>query len=84
LAAPDFVAGHQLIQVPCTGNPSQQWYLGVYPGQSLAGQTRTVQNRSTGLFADVAGASTNAGAAIDQWYYNGNWNQQWYFGPAVG
>ncbi len=36
------------------------------------------------LFADVAGASTNAGAAIDQWYYNGNWNQQWYFGPAVG
>jgi hypothetical protein len=84
LAAPDFVAGHQLIQVPCTGNPSQQWYLGVYPGQSLTGQTKTVQNRSTGLFADVAGASTNAGAAIDQWYYNGNWNQQWYFGPAVG
>uniref|UniRef100_UPI003B3B836E RICIN domain-containing protein n=1 Tax=Nakamurella sp. TaxID=1869182 RepID=UPI003B3B836E len=84
LAAPDFVAGHQLIQVPCTGNPSQQWYLGVYPGQSLTGQTRTVQNRSTGLFADVAGASTTAGAAIDQWYYNGNWNQQWYFGPAVG
>jgi hypothetical protein len=84
LAAPDFVAGHQLIQVPCTGNPSQQWYLGVYPGQSLAGQTRTVQNRSTGLYADVAAASTTAGAAIDQWYYNGNWNQQWYFGPAVG
>lgn len=84
LAAPDYVAGHQLIQVPCTGNPSQQWYLGVYPGQSLTGQTKTVQNRSTGLFADVAGASTTAGAAIDQWYYNGNWNQQWYFGPAVG
>ena len=84
LAAPDFVAGHQLIQVPCTGNPSQQWYLGVYPGQSLTGQTKTVQNRSTGLFADVAGASTGAGAAIDQWYYNGDWNQQWYFGPAVG
>lgn len=84
LAAPDYVAGHQLIQVPCTGNPGQQWYLGVYQGQSLSGQTKTVQNRATGLFADVAGASTNAGAAIDQWYYNGNWNQQWYFGPAVG
>jgi hypothetical protein len=84
LAAPGYNAGQQLIQVACTGNPGQQWYLGVYPGQSLTGQTKTVWNRATGLYADVSGASTAAGAAIDQWYYNGNWNQQWYFGPAVG
>jgi hypothetical protein len=84
LAAPGYGAGQQLIQVACTGNPGQQWFLNVYQGQSLLGQTKTVQNRATGLFADVAGASTNAGAAIDQWYYNGDWNQQWYFGPAVG
>lgn len=84
LAAPGYNAGQQLIQVACTGNPGQQWYLGVYPGQSLTGQTKTVWNRATGLYADVSGASTSAGAAIDQWYYNGDWNQQWYFGPAVG
>jgi hypothetical protein len=84
LAAPDYVAGHQLIQVACTGNPGQQWFLNVYPGQSITGQTKSVWNRATGLYADVSGASTTAGAAIDQWTYNGNWNQQWYFGPAVG
>lgn len=38
---------------------------------------------SAPLLWDV-GASTTAGAAIDQWYSNGNWNQQWFFGPAVG
>ena len=84
LAAPDYVAGHQLVQVACTGNPGQQWFLNVYPGQSITGQTKSVWNRATGLYADVSGASTTAGAAIDQWTYNGNWNQQWYFGPAVG
>jgi hypothetical protein len=70
--------------VACTGNPGQQWFLNVYPGQSITGQTKSVWNRATGLYADVSGASTTAGAAIDQWTYNGNWNQQWYFGPAVG
>ncbi len=84
LAAPGYGAGQQLIQVSCTGNPGQQWYLNVYPGQSILGQTKAVRNRATNLYADVSGASTNAGAAIDQWYYNGDWNQQWYFGPAIG
>ena len=84
LAAPGYGAGQQLIQVSCTGDPGQQWYLGIYPGQSITGQTKAIWNRATGLYADVSGASTSAGAAIDQWYYNGNWNQQWYFGPAVG
>ena len=84
LAAPGYGAGQQLIQTPCTGGPLQQWYLDIYPGQSIQGQTEAIWNRATGLYADVSGASTSAGASIDQWYYNGNWNQQWYFGPAVG
>lgn len=84
LAAPGYGAGQQLIQTACTGNPGPQWFLNVYPGQSLLGQTKSISNRATGLDADVSGASTTAGAAIDQWYYNGNGNQQWYFGPAVG
>ena len=84
LAAPGYGAGQQLIQVGCTGDPGQQWYLGIYPGQNITGQTKAIWNRATGLYADVNGASTSAGAAIDQWYYNGDWNQQWYFGPAVG
>ena len=31
-----------------------------------------------------AGPAPRPAPAIDQWYYNGDWNQQWYFGPAVG
>ena len=78
-------AGAGLVQYPCYGAPNQQWYLGVYQGNSnIKGQTKVMTSRSSGLVADVVGASTSDGAAIDQWTNNGGWNQQWYFGPAVG
>jgi hypothetical protein len=37
-----------------------------------------------GLYADVYGASWGAGDEIDQWYWNGGWNQFWQFTQAVG
>jgi hypothetical protein len=77
-------AGAQVIQYPCYGWTSQQWYLGVYPGQSLAYTGHTVTNRWSGLDLDVSGASVSAGAAIDTWYGNGGWNQWFTFEPAWG
>jgi hypothetical protein len=78
-------AGTRLVQYPCSGTPNQQWYLGVYQGNSnILGQTKVLTSRSSGLVADVSGASTSNNATIEQWYPNGNWNQNWYFGPAVG
>ncbi|QNK82884.1 RICIN domain-containing protein [Nakamurella sp. PAMC28650] len=78
-------AGAGLVQQPCTGDPVQQWYLNVYQGNSdIMGQTKILANRGTGLVADVAGKSTTDGGTIDQWYENDDWNQTWYFGPAVG
>jgi hypothetical protein len=77
-------AGGQVVQYPCYGWAQQQWYLGVYPGQNLNYTGHTVTNRWSGLVLDVNGGSTSAGAAIDTWYYNGNWNQWFTFEPAVG
>jgi hypothetical protein len=77
-------AGGQVVQYPCYGWTQQQWYLGIYPGQNLNYTGHTVTNRWSGLALDVNGGSTNAGAAIDTWYGNGNWNQWFTFEPAVG
>ncbi|HEY7010333.1 MAG TPA: RICIN domain-containing protein [Jatrophihabitantaceae bacterium] len=77
-------AGAQVVQYPCYGWTTQQWYLGVYPGQSLNYTGHTVTNRWSGLNLDVNGGSTSAGAAIDTWYGTGNWNQWFTFEPAIG
>ena len=77
-------AGAQVVQYPCYGYAQQQWYLGVYPGQNLNYTGHNVTNRYNGLNLDVNGGSTSAGAAIDTWYGNGNWNQWFTFEPAVG
>jgi hypothetical protein len=78
-------AGQQLVQYPCYGWTDQQWYLGVYPGNSnLSYQTRMLWSRSSGQVADVTGGSINQGTAIEQWPGTGGWNQQWRFTPAVG
>jgi hypothetical protein len=80
-----YSAGQQLVQYPCYGGANQQWNLGVYPGNSdLSYQSRVLQSRSSGLVADVTGASYWAGANVEQWYYNGGWNQTWTFTPAIG
>ena len=77
-------AGAQVVQYPCYGYAQQQWNLGVYPGQNLNYTGHNVTNRYNGLNLDVNGGSTSAGAAIDTWYGNGNWNQWFTFEPAVG
>ena len=81
----DGVAGESLVQYPCLGVNSQQWYLGVSAGNSnVSYQTHVLTNRNSGLVADVSGASYDRGTSIEQWYENDNWNQQWYFSPAIG
>ena len=78
--------GTPLVQWPCTGDYSQQWFIGggTYPGWSEEGWNAGIGNRLTGLYADVYGASPWAGDEIDQWYWNGGWNQYWQFTQAVG
>ena len=59
--------------------------LGVSAGNSnVSYQTHVLTNRNSGLVADVSGASYDRGTSIEQWYENDNWNQQWYFSPAIG
>ncbi len=77
--------GDQVVQYPCYGWNSQQWDLGVYPGQSLNYTSHTVTNRASGLNLDVYQASTSSGAGIDTWPDNGGaWNQSFTFEPAIG
>ena len=73
-----------LVQEPCTGVLSQQWYLNVYAGDgNLNGQQHVLTNRYSGLVADVTGASFWPGATVEQYYYNGGNNQKWTFLPAA-
>ena len=79
--------GTPLIQWPCTGDYGQQWYIGngTYPGWSEAGWTAGIESRlNPGQNVDVYGASGSAGDRIDQWYWNGGWNQWWNFTQAIG
>lgn len=84
LTDPNYATGPtNLVQEPCTGDSTQQWYLGVYPGQSLNGRTLVPTNRYSGLVVDVTGASFWPGAAVEQYYANGGSNQNWTFLPAA-
>jgi hypothetical protein len=76
--------GTDLIQWPCgEANYSQQWYLGpngTYPNWSENNWNVGIQSRlNPGLYAEVQGQSRSDGAAIDQWSWNGGWNQVWHF-----
>ena len=76
-------AGMRLVQYPGFGGVDQQWY---YTGGSgnLAGTTGKLWSRSSAMVADVAGASADAGATIDQWPSNGGSNQYFTFTNAIG
>ena len=68
LADPNHATGPTgLVQLPCNGDAAEQWYLGVYPGQSVSGQTHVLSNRYSGLVADVTGASPWPGASVGQY-----------------
>ncbi len=70
--------GVQLDQGACNGSTSQQWSLNP-AGNGSSGTSYTVVNVLSGLYADVFGASSSAGAAIDQWPGTGGANQTWNF-----
>lgn len=68
----DGVAGDQVYQEPCTGGTAQQWQTGLTAGTT---SENTIKSVYSGLYLDVSGDSPWAGAAIDTWYYNGGYNQ---------
>jgi hypothetical protein len=70
--------GVQLDQGTCNGSTSQQWSVNP-AGNGSSGTSYSLVNVLSGLDADVFGASTSAGAAIDQWPGNGGANQTWNF-----
>ena len=76
-------AGASLVQYPCIGQNNQQWYF-TGGTANLGGQSGQLWSRSSYLLADVAGASSDAGATIDQWNWNGGNNQNWTFTNAIG
>ena len=55
-----------------TDSTIQNWTV-----NNLGDNIVTLQNADTGLFLDVAGASTQSGAVVDVWSSTGGANQQW-------
>lgn len=69
------MAGDGVYQLQCTGSLPQKWSTAITP--SAIGAS-TIRSAWTGLYLDVNGNSSWAGATIDTWPYNGQSNQ--YFG----
>lgn len=63
-------AGDQLFQATCDANDYGQWF-----GQSNNWWGSTFYDIGSQLYLDVSGNSYGAGAAIDEWTWNGNGNQ---------
>jgi hypothetical protein len=57
----------------------QQWTV-----TNLGSNVITLTNGASGMLLDVTGASTSAGALVDQWPDNGQTNQQWQVISAAG
>jgi hypothetical protein len=76
--------GSGSITVPVTFQSAHDAFA-VYltPAQSASGEHQLVV-ANDGLCLDVAGNTTAAGAAIDQWTCNGQTNQQFQFLPGTG
>ncbi|MCQ4080107.1 RICIN domain-containing protein [Streptomyces sp. RB6PN25] len=69
--------GTQLdIRAASAGDVAQEWRV-VPSGGGYA----TVENRATGMLADVNGQSTADGAKVIEWPANGGANQQWELVP---
>jgi hypothetical protein len=70
----DGVAGDQLYQKPCIPRLAeyQRWHVYL---AAFASNTVTFYNPTFGLAVDVYGDSTMAGAPIDAWPLNGQYNQ---------
>ncbi|GAA0366716.1 hypothetical protein GCM10009530_15680 [Microbispora corallina] len=72
-------AGEILVQYPCFGGDNQLWYLG---GVSL-NTTYYIRSLRSNLYVDVQSAYAWWGGTIDQWYYNGARNQQFWLTNAA-
>ncbi|MBV9382881.1 MAG: RICIN domain-containing protein, partial [Streptosporangiaceae bacterium] len=66
--------GNPLIQYPCGGAYNQLWYM----GSISLGTTYSIPNALDDEVIDVAGAYPWPGGSLDQWPYNGGWNQQFW------
>jgi hypothetical protein len=69
----DGIAGDGVYQFPCVGAKSQEWNTNLPPNSP--GTRYAIQSALSGLYLDVNSASTDAGAVIDTWYWNGGDNQ---------
>ena len=64
----------RVVQFPCiTGNRNQHFFLdAIFPGATI----HTITPRHSGLRLDIFGASTAAGAPLQQFADNGGANQR--------
>jgi hypothetical protein len=69
----DGTAGDQLVQTTCNPQDYGQWF-----GQDNTQYGAEFYDIGSGLYLDVSGNSYGAGAAVDEWYWNGNGNQLFY------
>lgn len=69
--------GNPLIQYPCNNGLNQLWYMG---GSISTAYTYVMwdpfYSNGTEEVADIQNASVWPGAIMDQWPYNGGWNQE--------
>ena len=74
------VKGGFMWQLELMGDGNLAGYAqSVYDGIGFRGNANfRVTCKNSGLVLDAAGAGTGNGTAIDQWYYNGQQNQEWY------
>lgn len=66
--------GSPLVQYPCFGGADQLWYF----GNIALNTTYVVTNLQSWLVMDVQNAYPWQGGTMDQWYYNGGSNQQFW------
>jgi hypothetical protein len=70
------LSGSQLYQWTCTLGARQEWSGELYQARfGFGGYTTHLQNPSSGLYADVEGASGLAGTRIIGWSARGGYNQ---------
>ncbi|MGD0559501.1 MAG: RICIN domain-containing protein, partial [Streptosporangiaceae bacterium] len=69
--------GNSLIQYPCNDGINQLWYMG---GSISTAYTYVMwdpfYSNGTEEVADIQNANVWPGAIMDQWTYNGGWNQE--------
>jgi ricin-type beta-trefoil lectin protein len=82
-------SGTKINQFPLNRGANQQWQingrcilgaLGVVPSVDCDGYV-SISNRNSFLMLDVPGASKSSGVQIQQYPFNGGYNQQWLIVP---